>query len=88
MKIRIVSNALGYPTEHDGQFLKNVIFDVDPIGRAAIETTPIEAEGMDFEDTIAAWEFWRTQSKRMPLRPDGKPNRPLTAYTIELENKL
>jgi len=25
---------------------------------------------------------WMTQSTSKPLRPDGKPNRPLTAYSV------
>jgi len=29
--------------------------------------------------------FWGTQSNTVPLRPDGKPNKPLTALSIEVE---
>lgn len=35
-----------------------------------------------FDSPIEALSYWRTQSKTVPLRPDGKPNRPLTAYNI------
>lgn len=28
-----------------------------------------------------AFECWRLASKRRPFRPDGKPNRPLTAFS-------
>jgi hypothetical protein len=40
---------------------------------------------MVFEDHAAAMEVWTRQSRVRPLRPDGKPNRPLTAYTISIE---
>jgi hypothetical protein len=84
MKIRLVSTAFGDPTEHDGRFIKSVKFDVDELGRALLVTTPNEDDALDFPDSIAAFEFWKTQSKTVPLRPDGKPNRPLTAWTIQL----
>lgn len=32
-----------------------------------------------FKDAVATWQ---TQSTKVPLRPDGEPNRPLTAYTV------
>jgi hypothetical protein len=32
-----------------------------------------------------AWEYWRQVPKSRPTRPDGQPNRPLTAYTIAIE---
>lgn len=35
-----------------------------------------------FEDLI---ETWKRPSTVRPVRPDGKPNRPLTAFTIETE---
>lgn len=39
-----------------------------------------------FEDFESAMAFWKRQSKRRPLRPDGKPNRPLTAYNVTTED--
>lgn len=32
----------------------------------------------------AALSAWRETSKTHPVRMDGKPNRPLTAYTVEV----
>lgn len=51
-----------------------------PCGEA-IATYDIN-EAMKFPSMIAVWEFWKTESKLRPLRPDGKPNRPLTAFNI------
>jgi hypothetical protein len=39
-----------------------------------------------FASAGEAMEFYRQQSKSHPLRNDGKPNRPLTAYTVSIES--
>jgi hypothetical protein len=40
-----------------------------------------------FAEPAEAWALWRHQSVAMPLRADGRPNRPLTTYTIEVLRK-
>jgi hypothetical protein len=85
MKILIVESALGYSTEHDGRYIVSFEPDVDELGRGRLVTTPNVEEARDWPDPSAAFEFWRQRSKRVPLRPDGKPNRPLTAYTVMFE---
>ena len=42
------------------------------------------AEALHFRDVGKAMEFWRTRSKSRPLRADGRPNRPLTSFTVEV----
>jgi hypothetical protein len=37
-----------------------------------------------FEDNAAAMRAWNTQSGRVPYRPDGHPNKPMTALTVEV----
>lgn len=60
-------------------------FDFDARdGRGKGVFTPDMAAAMLFENAGEAMTFWRTQSTVRPLRPDGKPNRPLTAYTVEI----
>jgi hypothetical protein len=67
-----------------GQYLR--AFDPDAhAGRGSVESTADLREAMVFEDHAAAMEVWTRQSRVRPLRPDGKPNRPLTAYTISIE---
>jgi hypothetical protein len=44
------------------------------------------AEAIRFPSMIAAYETWRKVSATRPLRGDGKPNRPLTAYSVEFED--
>jgi len=37
-----------------------------------------------FDDPAAHWALWRRVPQNRPLRDDGLPNRPLTAFTIEV----
>lgn len=56
-------------------------------GRGHVELTRDISQALTFRDKLAAFECWRQQSKRRPLRDDGKPNRPLTAWSVEIEPK-
>jgi hypothetical protein len=89
VRIRIVSLASGPPTPFDGEYV--VEYDpghdgVDREGRRMnchLVTTPI------LEDALAltsaeAFELWRRVDPRHPARLDGRPNRPLTAFTVEI----
>jgi hypothetical protein len=38
-----------------------------------------------FPSFEAAMACWTTQSTKRPFRDDGKPNRPLTAYSVTVE---
>jgi hypothetical protein len=59
-------------------------FDADAwSGRGVIKRTQDRAEAKRFASFSDVIECWKTQSTVRPLRPDGKPNRPLTAYSIE-----
>jgi hypothetical protein len=61
-------------------------YDVEAYGgRGADRWTADVSKAIRFPTFEAAMELWRTQSKRRPYRPDGKPNRPLTAYSITVE---
>lgn len=53
-------------------------------GRGAAVWTEDPDLAMHFATAEVAWELWRTQSVTMPIRADGQPNRPLTAYTVEV----
>ena len=43
------------------------------------------AKAKRFESAKAALEFWKRQSVTRPTRPDGRPNRPMTAYSVQVE---
>lgn len=53
-------------------------------GRSAFRTTRALHEAAIFVNEAAAIGFYRTQSRVRPLRDDGRPNRPLTAFTVEI----
>lgn len=38
-----------------------------------------------FDTPADAHACWTAQSKKRPIRPDGEPNRPMTAFSIVIE---
>jgi hypothetical protein len=82
MKVLIWADSLAGGTPVHG-FLK--AFDPDAHdGRGDIVFTRDVSQALKFDDGAQALECWRRQSTVRPVRPDGKPNRPLTAFTIEI----
>lgn len=81
--IRIIGAADGSPCPFAGQYVSRADCDAHG-GRGELETTAHAAMALQFPDSETAIEFWRQQSTRHPTRPDGKPNRPLTAYTCDI----
>lgn len=60
-------------------------FDVDGRDGLGSETLTFDiAKALRFETTEQALAAWKRQSNVRPIRPDGKPNRPLTAYSAEV----
>lgn len=60
-------------------------FDADAhegMGHAAWSSDPNEA--IIFHSPADAFRYWKTQSIVRPLRDDGHPNRPLTAFSVEI----
>jgi hypothetical protein len=49
-----------------------------------IDSSRDPSEAMTFETAADAVAFYNTQSKTVPYRPDGAPNCPLTAFTVEV----
>jgi hypothetical protein len=84
--IKIISPVVGGPSDLDGLWLKS--YDPDGRGgRGNVIGTKKRAEALRFTDMPSAMKFWRQPSSVLPLRPDGKPNRPLTAFNIEVERE-
>lgn len=54
-----------------------------PTGDAAGTLDPEQA--LTFESAVEATEFVMQISEVCPTRPDGKPNRPLMAFTTSIE---
>lgn len=85
-------------TPHDGKFLAAYNASgrwTTPKGyppeaslpQGEITSTGYESHAMTFESHEAAVEFWR-QTVGDKLRPDGKPNRPLTAFDVEILSRV
>lgn len=53
----------------------------DGMGYVESDTDP--EEPLTFATVEEAIEFWRQSPDNRPLREDGKPNRPLTAFSVE-----
>lgn len=83
--IRIIGSAWGEPTPLDGTWLKSYDPEANG-GRGEVIGTKKEHEAMRFADFEAAMACWRQVSHTLPTRPDGKPNRPLTAFHIEFSH--
>jgi hypothetical protein len=66
-----------------GQYL--VAYDPDGMGGfGLIRTTRDLREAKQFAHFADASALWRSQSTVRPLRVDGLPNRPLTAFTVSI----
>lgn len=72
----------GEPVE--GKFL--AWFDVEAYGgRGADRWTDDVRKAIRFKSFEAAMACWQQTSKTVPLRTDGRPNRPLTAYSVTVQ---
>lgn len=81
--IRVVGSGFGLLDPQAEVYLKN--FDIEANGGLGDwDYTDDVAQAHRFETGAAALEAWRSQSVTRPYRPDGKPNRPLTALSIEV----
>lgn len=83
---RIVLRAVGSPAAGlypaTAPWLYLVSWNVDAHdGRGEAEWGPAEKAHV-FVDARQAWETWREQSTVRPVRDDGLPNRPLTAFHV------
>ena len=54
-------------------------------GQGAIDLTRDPSKALTFPTLSDVFETWRRPSATRPCRADGKPNRPLTTFTIEPE---
>lgn len=68
-----------------------VTFDVDyrphvtsPVTGVAVFSDDL-AKAMRFPDAAAALKAWQSCSTVVPTRLDGRPNKPLTAYSMTIE---
>jgi hypothetical protein len=82
--LKIFGSALGNETEFDGKYVKT--YDPDHGEHGRLTVTADLQDAMHYEDAGAALEVWKAVNRNHPTRSDGKPNRPLTAFTVEMVN--
>jgi hypothetical protein len=75
--IRLLKLASGSPSVFEGQFVRYY----SPKGRGILEGTRDRQKALRFDSKEKAFECWQQANG---VRPDGQPNRPLTAFTIEI----
>lgn len=79
--IQLIALASGEPNSDNGMYVGHY----DPTafgGRGYIRTTPDIAHAHHFPDRALAIAYWRQSAG---LRADGEPNRPLTAWTVDIQ---
>jgi hypothetical protein len=54
-------------------------------GRGDLVLTPRIADAKVFANAAEALAEWKRTSATHPRRPDGRPNRPMTAFTVAIE---
>jgi hypothetical protein len=82
--MKLIERASGADSTVEGAYLR--AFDPDARdGRGLVVCTLNKAKAKRFANPIEALTLYRSQSTVRPLRPDGKPNCPLTAFTVELQ---
>lgn len=82
--IRIIAYADGRP-DPDGQTYVRTFDPNQRAGRGLLIKTRNVNLAKWFDSPEAAWAYWRQRSRVKPFRPDGQPNRPLTAYTVVVQ---
>jgi hypothetical protein len=82
--LRVAGLAHSRSNELGGTYI--VAFDPDAAeGRGHAEHTYDKGKAKRFPTQEAAVEFWKQTSRVRPWRPDGKANRPLTAFHMLVE---
>lgn len=81
--IKIIADAAFGNVKESGQYVKQFDFEARQ-GRGDLFCVPNKKDAKLFGTMPEAMEYYRTQSKTQPLRPDFLPNRPLTAFTVEI----
>lgn len=84
----IIMRALGFANGVHcpvaGQWLKSFDHEAhNGLGDGVFTAEPSRA--MRFDSFAEALEFWKKVPLCNPMRPDGKPNRPLSATTVTFD---
>jgi hypothetical protein len=87
--MNIVIICEGYANGQQCPFIGQYLQWYDP-GAPGVSVggwTPDLAQAQKFPDMEAAFRCYNQVHPVQPLRPDGKPNKPLTAFTVEFKKE-
>lgn len=84
--IQCIADANGEPSPHDGMYLSRYEPDAQD-GRGLVEWTKDPERAIPFTSLMHAREAWMRVPVTRTKRPDGHPNRPLTAYTVSIQRR-
>lgn len=83
--MKLFGLANGQSTPFDGDYLADFDFEAAN-GRGEITMAGFDiTKAKKFANMAEAFTFYNTQPKCCPIRPDGKPNKPLTATNWSFE---
>lgn len=82
--MKLCGDAFGLATPFDGELLADFDFEAHG-GVGEIVTTRDVAGAKHFDTLMDAINFRNQSPKCQPLRPDGRPNRPLTSTNWSFE---
>ncbi len=82
--VKIIAWADGRKSRVSGWYIKSVDVQAAPISDMWLVPTEDLDEAKRWPDVAAVHRTYREVLQSDPVRPDGKPNRPLTALTIEI----
>lgn len=89
MTIVVISHGLyGGAVEQEGKST-GFVESYDPSaykGRGFATFTDDPQRAMKFASPENAYDFMNQVPPELPVRPDGKPNRPIRAFTLEIAN--
>jgi hypothetical protein len=82
--MQLISWADGQPLNCAGEYVKSVDVQLAPITTEWLTTTPNLREAYLWPNARAISDTYYEVLKSEPVRPDGEPNRPLTAVEVKL----
>ena len=81
--VNLVGSTIKEGPKPDGHFVQ--FYDPDAFeGRGDLVLTASYERALRFGSHRQAWEFYTQTSKTRPVREDGRPNRPLTAFSVQV----
>jgi hypothetical protein len=83
--IQILGLASGEPSEADGQYVKSYTPDGHE-GAGDLVLTRHRGQAKHYASKGAAMEERKRVSATHPTRSDGRPNRPMSAFTVSIED--